>query len=253
MLGECWGQTGVSSKDPADQWIGQVGSQCLWQETYRSPDQSLCSFQFKAIHYSPKIDEVYLLSYNDPIHVFVFDSKYKISDKEEQNYQFYYRPPVLGGMRDRFVDHKPVSDSLLFTTVLLGGGVMWDFWKSQLATDISYLYIKQRYTTLVLDEEEEQAQQLYAFDQAAVSSRLQMITDWNEQITSEIGIYLLTLQYDEIFQDLERSLDVQWFLMSREGYRLGMSFGYYKREHNLRKDQQLETYQLAKIGAMIEF
>jgi hypothetical protein len=229
---------------------GQLISECP------STLQSHCNLSFKLFHRSAIIEETYILSHQDPIEVFLYESKFTPIQLRSLASPLYIKLPLFGEIRDRFIDNKPNSHTLLFSTSLFGLGFQKKQQNYQFLVDINLLHVKQRYignfvhSTISRDAEKNKN---FAFDDPALSLQIELLTHVSSNLQFNITYKRLQIQTQQLFIDQELSALLKFYLKKSVHSRIGLHLTSYKRSNNLRFDHKQQTFQINRAGLFLEF
>jgi hypothetical protein len=236
---------------------GSLGSNCLVSQnnSYEIQEKKFCSFEFSMKNQTNNLREQYILSHNDPIEVFSYEMR--LYWKKVDPITFFVRPPILGGLRDRFIDQVPLQSTLLFTTVVGGIGWEWDTGIYRLSSDMNVIHIRQRYSGNFLHSDVQrnpETNKIFFFDQGAADLRTEGSIGWFEWLTIGSQFRILVLQSrNGWLTDREWRFDSQLRVYNGDGTDFHLQGRHYFRKNNLRHDRLSTVYQQSSLGISIGF
>ncbi len=236
----------------------RIALECLVQElgTSNVLGKKYCGLRFETTYDSPKWSEIFLFSHNDPIEVFKFDGRYRIFDDKSRKGHFFILPPVLGGVRDRFIDQKPLGGTLLFTTTIAGLGVEYSFF-IKILSSVSIDHIKQRYAGNFIHTDipiypKKNAE--YGLDQAAIRGAIRMTVEPFSQTEFSLAYNTLVVPiHNQIHRDQEIFVDFVFLIPILADCELSLLAKFYARRNNLSRTKDLVDYTVSKIGVGLDF
>jgi hypothetical protein len=159
------------------------------------------------------------------------------------------RLPVVGYIRDRFLNDDPFDSSLFFTTNYGGAGAQLDAPYARVFADASAVFVKQRYAPNYIHSD---------IDSDPVNNRIYAIAHAGSY--RSLGVELKPVRIgaalevtDLVYRgkymaDVERSFYVRAPL-----YHVGLSFQWYRRHHTIRFDGKSDEHDLVRGGLLAEF
>jgi hypothetical protein len=243
-----------ATPEPSPDRHAGAGSECNVEEN--RPTRHDCVTHLTMDASSPAFDESFLLALNDPIEYFRYESRWKPASLVDAPVIPYLRPPVLGGLRDRFVNADPFDDTLLFTAVAAGGGLLATWRFMTLSTDASIVYAKQRYAPNLVHSTEErdpEANRNYGFAQFGSARQLRArLAPWTP-LALEYRAGILDLRRDgRYYADREQSAALRWAPLDLGPVRIGVSWQWYQRDHGIRRDGDSFHLRLVRTGLFVE-
>jgi hypothetical protein len=203
---------------------------------------------------TPELSEKFTLSLNDPVEFFRFQSRYRPPAAEGTG--VYVLVPVLGDIRDRYVDQDPFNDTLLFTWMIGGVGVEQAFGPWKFSLDEGLIYVKQRYAgNFVHTDEprEPELNRLYDFAQLAGATSAGLAYAPARWLRVEATYARIDLKSrGKVYDESESSVDVRVVAWRSEDAAFGIYGQRYERVSALRRDGNEEGFRLGRIGVFGE-
>lgn len=217
------------------------------------PTTNRCASRFTLEGSSPSYDETFALGFNDPIEYFHYESRWK----PLAPWQFF-RIPVLGHIRDRFIEQDPFSDSLVFTTNVAGAGLLAQTAFFELFADANLVFLKQRYAPNYIHSDEDSDPEnnaRYALSHLAVYRSFGAeLTPFADRIRFGALAQVTELRYrGSYLSDLEKSVFLRAPVLTAGDATFGVSVQYYFRRHAIRFDDGHSQYQFVRGGFLAEF
>lgn len=205
---------------------------------------------------SPYYEESFLLALNDPIEYFRYDSRVKDPRLETAWLTPYARAPVIGGLRDRFVNTDPFDSTLLFTVVAAGTGIRLHQWWGSASGDASLVYVKQRYTPNLIHSSAEldpEANRIYAYAQFGAMRTWRLLLTPLPSLTLGFAAEVLDLRHDgRYFRDREESAWLKWSFVDLDLLKIGFTWQWHDRTHGIRRDGDALHLRLVRTGLFVE-
>ncbi len=211
---------------------------------------SHCPFVFTTYNRKESYSERYILAINDPVEVFRYDFHYKV-------YPLFFLPPIIGGLRDRFIDNIPTYSKLVFTTVI--GGIGWQYLLPNFLFTIDYavLHLYQRYYGNYLHSDtpiDPVTNKIYGFNQIAQRWQFTALASFLGWLSLEFrSALLLALVDNHWHQDQEMDLQLNGLLLWGGRARWSLFLRTFYRKNDLRFDGQTITYFHQSIGVSLGF
>lgn len=165
---------------------------------------------------------------------------------------FYYRYPIIGEIRDRFVNQRALKQSMLFTVSAFGLAYKY-FKRKYLALHISsdVVYMKQRYGGFLLHTatlEDPEAERLFGFEQWAQSATFSLsLASKFITISGEARLLKPLVEHESLF-DLEFHSQ-----LSLKFAAIIFQISHFARSQNLRLDEQIIDYRSLDGGLVVQF
>jgi hypothetical protein len=261
----------------------EFGSQCLLLQNRPTTEQ--CNFRFVVASKSPRYDENFALSINDPIEYFHYTARYapwqKMNGKSRKKGSFarpladasamrdlsaqddagthglYLRLPILGHIRDQFIDKDPFNDTLLFTVTAGGAGYFLNLGPLKAGVDTGVVYLKQRFANNYLHSTESldpETNRIYDFAQFGSLSKASLCLALPHHIKLTGHADFIALKKNgQQFNYQEHGAMLQWSAVRLDGMNFGLSAQYFKRVSGLRNDHKSEGFETARSGIYLEF
>lgn len=214
------------------------------------PSKDDCAGRLSIETESPTWVERFRLSLNDPIESFSYAGRYI------GRYGLFLRPPAIGGLRDRFIDTDPFGSTLLFTTVVVGGGIDVAWGPLRLVTSASGVYVKQRFAPNALHSDEAldpEAESTFGFAQFGGLSEASLVFK-TSQVEMEVWASRVDITRDATrLQDEELAWKARLVVVRWRSGAMGMSAERYWRWQTLRRDNGMEHNAVSRAGVYLEF
>lgn len=233
----------------------ELRNECLLVDNL--PSHKQCTGQFFIRSSDESFDEEFLLSVNDPIEYFHFQSRYFLLADSTKTRSLFVRLPILGRIKDQFIDNDPYSDSLLFTVSVAGIGYVhrWNF--VELGVDSSLIYLKQRYApNYVHSKIPRETRKNALYDFAGYGGLTEVSISFF--LPFHVSFIYSTLRIDmedqgSWYQDLEHSFESKWSMFQNTNIKTGLSGRYFLRANGLRHDRDVDIFETARFGLFLEF
>ncbi len=217
------------------------------------PSTEACTTRVSTETETAEFSEKFTLSLNDPVEFFRFQSRYR----PFPDGGFYLLVPVLGDIRDRFLDQDPFNDTLFFTWMVGGAGFEQKWGPVALSGDAGLVYLKQRYAGNYVhtDEPREPAlNQLYDFAQFAGATTAGVKYVFGDRGSIGVKYERIDLKSrGEAYSEEETGLEARVIAWRGESAAFGLYAQRYERVSGLRRDGNEDAFRLGRCGVFGEF
>lgn len=219
-------------------------------------DARICPLRFISRHAAPQLLERYTLAHRDSAGVFEYYMLNRLPITIFSKQPFYMRPPILGGLRDRFIDNVPTYSKLLFTTIIAGFGVYTKLAHAiNIRIDSSLIHLFQRYlgnfthTTIPIDTV---LNSEYQFDTLAFLTEFNFTVKniWNS--TFEYRLWLLLADGLRFF-DIEHHFNFRHTFYQNKTLKSGVFARFFYRTQNLRQTRISSHFDATTLGIYVDF
>lgn len=219
------------------------------------PSAEACTTRIETSSETPAFSERFTLSLNDPVEFFRFQSRWRPEAVPLGG--LYVLVPVLGDIRDRFLDDDPFNDTLFFTWMVGGAGVERALGPAAIYADAGLIHLKLRYAGNYVhtDEEREPAlNRLYDFSQMAGATTAGLRLDLWERLRLAVWYARIDLKSrGRTFAEREANAEARLVAWRGEASRFGLYVQRYQRLNGLRRDGNQDVLELARFGLYGEF
>ena len=234
---------------------GDFGGACVSKQSTNDgqlPERP-CGWSLMLKYQSRTKVSQYNLTHNHPREVFRYASYDLLTNAGPVD--LFYRLPILGEIRDRVINQRPLDQSLLFSFSLIGGGVFigqksFPFKGIRMGLDLNYF--KQRYAGLILHTNEladPENEKIFGLSQLGLAG----IISW------DASFYLLS--YEGEFRVLKPIMENEEMLDTEFYHRLSLqlskwfklNFSHYFRSNDFRRDQKVVHYNGFDWGGVLVF
>lgn len=226
---------------------------CLLSGT--RPTTEACTTRIATASETPAFGEQFTLSLNDPVEFFRFQSRWRPEPVRDAG--LYVLVPVLGDIRDRFIDDDPFNDTLFFTWMIGGAGFEQRLGPAAFYADAGLIHLKLRFAGNYVhtDEEREPAlNRLYDFSQMAGASTVGVRAEPWERLRLAAWYARIDLRSrGRTFAEQETNAEVRFDAWRGEASRIGVYLQRYERLNGLRRDGNHDRFKLARLGLYGEF
>lgn len=196
--------------------------------------------------------EKFTLSLNDPIEFFRYQSRYQPWGETGP----FLLLPVLGDIRDRFITDDPFSDTLLFTSMIGGGGFHERVGPVSLFADTGLIYLKQRYASNFVHTDvarEPELNELYGFAQFAGASNFGVGVAYPRWSLNGVYGRIDLKSKGEVYAAEEGGIEAKGVVWRGESQAYGIYGQWYRRVSGLRRDHGEDGIYIGRLGIYGEF
>ncbi len=217
------------------------------------PSTEACTTRFTTETETAEFSEKFTLSLNDPIEFFRYQSRYRPFPEAG----LYLLVPVLGDIRDRFLDQDPFNDTLFFTWAVGGAGYEQKWGPVAVSADAALIYLKQRYSGNYVHTDtprEPALNQLYDFAQFAGATTAGINYLFGDRGSIGLKYERIGLRSrGETYSEEEMSCEARVIAWRGERGAFGLYGQRYERVSGLRRDGKEDGFKMGRFGVFGEF